>query len=190
MDGIGKVVSGTKTEQLPKDLKPPTTIKGTPAGAVENCAGTMPSRIASVAMCENSHSQTYEVIRFGVNRKTPTSSPVIVGLAQKQTHTIKRWIKTYSVHSFPSSEGGAWQVYDNFLIHDGPDKPMTQYYATAGCIEICGGPNGFVKMNDFIISLSGSTAATRDAKLTQIGASGLMAISYDAATRPPLVIYP
>ena len=135
-------------------------------------------------------SQTYEVIRFGVNRKTPTSSPVIVGLAQKQTHTIKRWIKTYSVHSFPSSEDGAWQVYDNFLIHDGPDKPMTQYYATAGCIEICGGPNGFVKMNDFIISLSGSTAATRDAKLTQIGASGLMAISYDAATRPPLVIYP
>ena len=55
MDGIGRVVSGTKTEQLPKDLKPPTTIKGTPAGAVENCAGTMPSRIAPVAMCENSH---------------------------------------------------------------------------------------------------------------------------------------
>jgi hypothetical protein len=135
-------------------------------------------------------SKTYEVIRFGVNRKTLTSSPVIVGLAQKQTHTIKRWIKTYSVHSFPSSEDGAWQVYDNFLIHDGPDKPMKQYYATAGCIEICGGPNGFVTMNDFIISLSGSTAATRDAKLTQIGASGLMTISYDAATRPPLVKKP
>ena len=95
-------------------------------------------------------SKTYEVIRFGVNKKTPTSSPRIIGLAEKQTHTIKRWIKTYSVHSFPSSEDGAWQVYDNFLIHDGPDDPMKEYYATAGCIEICGGPNGFVKMNDFI----------------------------------------
>jgi hypothetical protein len=50
-------------------------------------------------------------------------------LADYQTHTIKAWLPDYSVHSYPSPEDGAWQVYNNFVIHDGPDKPKQQLYA-------------------------------------------------------------
>lgn len=57
------------------------------------------------------------------------------------------------------SEAGAWQVYGNFLIHDGPDNKTdgAEPYATIGCIEVWGGPQGFVGFNSFLmISLSGS----------------------------------
>lgn len=133
-------------------------------------------------------SRDFEVFRFGVQRETPTSSARVVGLADLQTHTIKRWIPTYKVHSAASTEKGAWQVYDDFLIHDGPDSPMTEVYASIGCIEICNGPSGFVLFNDFIISLSGSTRKLRGEKLEEIGSSGRMTITYQKATRPPLTL--
>ena len=136
----------------------------------------------------NPASKDYEVFRFGVQRKTATSSARVVGLADLQTHTIKKWIPTYEVHSASSPEKGAWQVYDNFLIHDGPDSPMTELYASIGCVEICGGPSGFVGFNDFIISLSGSTKKTRGEQLKEIGDSGKLTITYQKATRPPLKI--
>ena len=129
----------------------------------------------------------FEVIRFGVNRPEPTSSPRIVGLADQQIHTIKAWLPYYRVHSAQTLEIGAWQVYDDYLIHDGPDLPMSQLYATAGCIEICGGAM-FTKFNDLVISLSGSIENTRDKKLAIIGSSGIMVITYMKAERPPLKI--
>jgi hypothetical protein len=134
-------------------------------------------------------SRSFEAFRFGVYRPTKKAAARVVGLASKQTHTIKSWIPSYSVHSASSAEKGAWQVYDNFLIHDGPDDPsdVSEPYASIGCIEICGGPSGFVQFNDFLISLSGSTKPTRDKKLAEIGASGTMVITYLEATRPPLV---
>jgi hypothetical protein len=131
---------------------------------------------------------TFEVIRFGVYRKTATSAPTVVGLAQAQTHKIKAWLPDYTVHSARSLERGAWQVYDNFLIHDGPDFPMVQSYATAGCIEICGSPEGFVKFNELILELAGSTKGSRNEQLAEIGASGKMVITYLPATRPPLKV--
>lgn len=94
------------------------------------------------------------------------------------------------MHSAPSVEKGAWQVYGNFLIHDGPDDPASQVYASIGCVEICGGPNGFVKFNDYIISLSGTKAKTRAKKLAEIGRSKIMKITYLAASRPPLTPLP
>ena len=36
MDGIGRVVSGTKTEQLPKDLKPRTLLLAFPQNLPQN----------------------------------------------------------------------------------------------------------------------------------------------------------
>jgi hypothetical protein len=68
--------------------------------------------------------QKFEIIRFGVQKKSTTATPTIVGLAEAQTHVIKQWIPTYTVHSSHSTENGAWQIYGNFLIHDGPDNPM------------------------------------------------------------------
>jgi hypothetical protein len=135
-----------------------------------------------------SQQRKFEVFRFGVQKESPLATPSVVGLAEAQTHVIKRWIPTYTVHSARSAEVGAWQVYKNFLIHDGPDNPMgkRQIYATIGCIEICGGPNGFNKFNDFIIELAGSNAKTRPDKLLDIGKSGKLSITYLAAQRPKL----
>lgn len=132
-------------------------------------------------------SRNFEVIRFGVTRNSPSSSPYTVGLADKQTHVIKQWLPTYKVHSAPSIEDGAWQVYGDFLVHDGPDNPLTDLYASIGCIEVCRGPQMFNVFNDLIISYSGLTTGTREEKLTQIGLSKKLKIDYEKATRPPVI---
>ena len=129
----------------------------------------------------------FEVFRFGVAKESPTDTPHVVGLTELQTHVIKAWLPNYSVHSHRSIEKGAWQVYKNFLIHDGPDDPVIQVYASIGCIEICGGPHGFDRFNDLIISLSGSKKTSRDEQLAEIGRSGTMMITYLKADRPRLV---
>ena len=127
-------------------------------------------------------SKSFEVIRFGVNTLR-NGNIAMVGLANAQSYRIQNWISTYSVHSASSTETGAWQVNGNYLIHDGPDNPMSEMYATAGCIEVCGGPNGFVTFNNFLLSLSGASS------LSQLGSSGTMSIKYLPATRPPIRIY-
>ncbi|MBO7445735.1 MAG: hypothetical protein J6T86_04930 [Bacteroidales bacterium] len=131
----------------------------------------------------------YNVLRFGVTRKTATSPPYVCGLADKQRHIIKQWIPTYKVHSAASNEIGAWQVYGNFLIHDGPDNPLQECYATVGCIEIFGGPQGFDRFNDDIIIFSGIQGGTRSEQLVRIGKSGKLVIEYEKADRPPLVSF-
>jgi hypothetical protein len=132
----------------------------------------------------------FEAFRFGVQQKTSRSKPRVVGLSKNQTHPIKTWIPSYSVHSAASRERGAWKIYGNFLIHDGPDDPKVEVYASIGCVEICNGPQGFDKFNDFLISLSGASAATRAKKLVQIGKAKNMSISFTQATRPPLKTWP
>ncbi|WKJ91731.1 hypothetical protein QZJ86_06225 [Methylomonas montana] len=134
--------------------------------------------------------RTFEVIRFGVHQKGKLGKPVVVGLANHQVHTIKAWLPHYTVHSASSPEKGAWQVYESFLIHDGPDDPHRQVYASIGCIEICGGPNGFVDFNDYIINLSGPKASNRADQLAEIGAARSMSIEYAKTNRPALKRYP
>ncbi len=127
--------------------------------------------------------QHFQCLRFGVSCQDGKTASV-VGLADQQSHIIKAWIPTYVVHSANSPENGAWQVYSNFLIHDGPDGSH-EVFATIGCIEIMG-VQGFVRFNDLIISLSGSTARDRNQKLAEIGRSGKLSITYERATRPAL----
>lgn len=135
---------------------------------------------------ESYQSASFRTFRFGVQQKAG-ASPRVVGLMDQQTHTIKAWLPNYRVHSAASQEIGAWQVYDNFLIHDGPDYPSERpAYASIGCLEICGAPAGFDQFNDFIINASGITNGSRSEKLAQIGESGKMTITYMRATRPPL----
>jgi hypothetical protein len=134
-------------------------------------------------------SRSFEVFRFGVHCPTKSSSPTVVGLAKYQVHVIKAWLPHYSVHSAPSVEQGAWQVYGNFLIHDGPDDPKKEVYASIGCIEICNGPAGFDAFNDYLISLSGPTSSSRKAQLAEIGRARNLTITYLAATRPALKPY-
>lgn len=132
----------------------------------------------------------FEVLRFGVHQKGKRGRPTVVGLADHQIHIIKAWLPDYTVHSASSPEKGAWQVYGNFLIHDGPDDPHRQVYASIGCIEICGGPNGFVDFNDYLIQLSGPRATDRATQLKEIGVARNISIEYQMASRPVLRRYP
>jgi hypothetical protein len=135
----------------------------------------------------NSQRRDFEVFRFGVKQDVD-EQPRIVGLADKQAHTIKLWLPEYRVHSAASAEIGAWQVYGNFLVHDGPDDPRSPSaspYATVGCIEVCG-VRQFDELNTFLISLSGLSTGTREEKLSSIGKSSRLTIAYEQATRPPL----
>lgn len=130
------------------------------------------------------------VIRFGVYWSTKTNSSFVCGLADLQSYFIRRWLPDYSVHSARSNEKGAWHVFDNYLIHDGPDNPLRDVYATAGCIEICDGPFGFDSFNSLIIRLSGANKAlSRAQQLHEIGQSGRMKITYERANRPALQLW-
>jgi hypothetical protein len=127
--------------------------------------------------------RTFEVFRFGI-QSTDGKSARVVGLAADQTHTIKAWLPHYIVHSATSTENGAWQVYDNFLIHDGPDT-KDEVFASIGCVEIVG-PNGFNEFNDFLIQLSGPAASSRAGRLAEIGKAKNMTITYIGTSRPSL----
>jgi hypothetical protein len=142
--------------------------------------------VSGVGATGKKEKRTFEVFRFGVHFKKGFSAPRVVGLAEQQTHVIKDWLPDYSVHSARSVERGAWQVYDSFLIHDGPDEPRSELYASIGCVEICNGPRGFDAFNDFLIALSGPKAKGRAEQLREIGKARKMTITYEKATRPPL----
>jgi hypothetical protein len=131
----------------------------------------------------NAVREQFDVLRFGVQSKDGMTARV-VGLADYQRYIIKAWLPKYRVHSAASSENGAWRVYDNFLIHDGPDDP-TELFATIGCIEVMG-PSGFVKFNDLIISLAGPKATNRPQQLAEIGRARRLSVTYEKAVRPPL----
>lgn len=127
--------------------------------------------------------ERFRVLRFGVHC-TDGKTATVVGLADAQVHTVKAWIPTYIVHSASSLENGGWQVYNSFLIHDGPDHEL-EVFATIGCIEVMG-PGGFIKFNDLLIALTGATGTSRDDKLHAIARAGKLSIRYEAAARPPL----
>jgi hypothetical protein len=131
-------------------------------------------------------SRAFEALRFGI-QKDGAIGPRVVGLANQQSHVIKSWIPTYTVHSARSPERGAWKVYGNFLIHDGPDNPHTEVYASIGCVEICNGPEGFNIFNNYIISLANPTSTNRARQLLEIGRSGKLVITYAKANRPAVV---
>jgi hypothetical protein len=128
--------------------------------------------------------ETIKVLRFGVQSEDGKTAK-IVGLAEKQTHVIKARDPTYPVHSASSGENGGWQVFDNYLIHDGPDGPDDEVFATIGCIEIMG-LQGFTKFNDLLIRLVNPPGANRSQKLAAIGGSRMMTITYLPAVRPSL----
>ena len=133
----------------------------------------------------------FNIFRFGIHKPSEKAAATVVGLADKQTHVIKKYKYDYRLHSIEGTpydaSDGAWVVWKTFYIHDGADDPQTQAFGTIGCVEICD-PDGFVTLNDFIISISGSAKKDKTEKLIEIGASGKMVISYLKAFRPPLVI--
>lgn len=128
---------------------------------------------------------TFEVYRFGVKGEKKTRK--VVGLSEAKPYIIKAWLPEYKVHSQASNEIGAWQVYDNFLIHDGPDNKddESRPFASIGCIELCG-PGKFDEFNALLIRLCELESMERSRALNKIGGSGCLRIVYEKGERPPL----
>lgn len=82
----------------------------------------------------------FQVIRFGIKRTNVSPPPETrlcdVGLFKENTYT-GTWLPTYRVHSGSGSLPGAWQLYGNFLIHEGSPDP-NDAWGTYGCIEVVG----------------------------------------------------
>ena len=135
----------------------------------------------------NRQTKDFNIFRFGIYKPSEKAAVSTVGLADKQTHIIRKYKHDYELHSTGDASNGAWVVWKTFYIHDGADDPQTQAYGTIGCVEVCD-PDGFINLNDFILSLAGSKQAGRDDKLIEIGASGKMVINYLKAARPPVVV--
>lgn len=178
MRAVRIVVGGTPTTQEQRTWAYPNG-----ASLGQYWVPVYPCFVSGTDDADKAVRQRFDVLRFGVQSKDGKTARA-VGLAERQTHTIKAWLPHYRVHSALSPENGAWQVYGNFLIHDGPDNP-SELFATVGCIEIMG-RRGFVKFNDLIISLVGPTATSRPRQLAEIGRSGRISITYEAASRPTL----
>lgn len=172
-----KVISQAKTFSYPEDNK--KTYK-------------VPTYLFTVSGTDDKgkpQSRDFECIRFGVakHNKRKNGRVSVVGWTHtKYINTIRRWNPNYTVHSADSLEKGAWNVKGNFLVHDGPDDPKVDVFASLGCVEICG-KEGFVKMNRFMASLSGSKKPSMDEKLMEMGQSGKLKITYAFVHKPPLI---
>lgn len=82
----------------------------------------------------------YMALRFGLvnlGEKTPRKQRQCdAGLTRART-VQPAWIGTYSPHSFTlPGRKGAWQLQQNFLIHQGTDG--NSIGGALGCVEICG----------------------------------------------------
>ncbi|WP_179378042.1 hypothetical protein [Jannaschia marina] len=126
----------------------------------------------------NAISQSFEVIRFGVKRASANDAPSVVGLKDKQSHTLKR----------VGYMGGSWQLYGNFLIHDGANDPQSSTWGQIGCIEVTGktgGTDNWAVFEALLLRISGARNAA------DLGASKQFTIDLDAVVqRPPLLKHP
>lgn len=118
------------------------------------------------------HTKAFQVIRFGP-RYVRNEGYSVAGLADHQTHSLT-WYPEYKLHSTDTAENGAWIVYGNFLIHDGPDtnnpNRADSMIGTAGCLEVFG-PNGFSNFNRVLRELGGVTSNKDvDTKITYLKA--------------------
>lgn len=114
----------------------------------------------------------FSVIRFGVQRdESKNIAPKVVGLKDKQTH-ILNWVNYM---------GGSWQVYGNWLIHEGAENPSVEAWGALGCIEVTG-KGEWSRFNNVIRSLSGETS------LSDISKAKTLSVHYEAVSeRPPLI---
>jgi hypothetical protein len=152
----------------------------------------MPLYVLTIEGSDNAgkaQSKDFNIFRFGIYKPSKNAAVTTVGLADKQTHKIKKYKHDYELHSAGDASNGAWVVWKTFYIHDGADDPQTSAYGTIGCLEVCD-VDGFIHFNDFIISIAGSSKSDKTDQLIEIGASGKMVITYLKASRPPVIINP
>jgi hypothetical protein len=110
-------------------------------------------------------SHSFNVIRFGIKSDSTSST---VGLKDQQSHTLKR----------VPYMGGSWQIYGNWLVHEGAEYPGRDAFGALGCIEVTG-PGSWQDFENRLLELSGARSAD------ELGKSGRLKIKIDhVATRP------
>lgn len=127
-----------------------------PDGSFENHYKTP---LYTLRISNGKHTRAFQVIRFGP-RYVRSEGYSVAGLADHQTHSLT-WYPEYMLHSTDSAENGAWIVYGNFLIHDGPNtndpNRADSTIGTAGCLEVFG-HDGFSSFNKALRELGGVTS--------------------------------
>ncbi len=94
--------------------------------------------------------------------------------------------ETYRVHSNSSAENGGIVLYNNYLIHDGPDDDE-DIFGGAGCVEICG-KNGYSSLIETLMGLTGSTSSDRKTNLESIMNHQKLLVLIEDAETPELVM--
>lgn len=127
-----------------------------PDGSFEN---HYKNPLYTLRISNGKHTRAFQVIRFGP-RYVIGEGYSVAGLADHQTHSLT-WYPEYMLHSTDSAENGAWIVYGNFLIHDGPNTSdpnrADSMIGTAGCLEVFG-HDGFSSFNKALRELGGVTS--------------------------------
>jgi hypothetical protein len=126
----------------------------------------------------------YWALRFGlVNHnepKPPAERQCDAGLTQART-VQPPWIGTYSPHSFKlPGRKGAWQLQQDFLIHQGTDGHSIG--GALGCIEICGPGRWDVFLAE-LEKLAGTSCE-------EIGKQRLLTVNIEAAHAPTATLVP
>jgi hypothetical protein len=117
----------------------------------------------------------FAAIRFAVSVKH--DPPAVVGLAQRQEHIL----------SWATYMGGSWNLYGNFLIHEGAGSPQTEAWGSFGCLEVTG-PDGWSNFKKKVLELSfGADLATTVNPERAITAAKSFLCRVEAATRPALI---
>lgn len=92
---------------------------------------------------------------------------------------------TYPVHSNNNSENGGIVLFDDYLIHDGPDD-NDDLFGGAGCIEMYG-QDGLSNLISTIMGLTGSDSSDRKTNLESIMNHQKLLVLIDSAETPRLV---
>lgn len=141
-----------------------------PYNPTDGVSGAPEYMVPTYIMKISGTSSEFKVIRFGIKRtnlKPPPKTRVCdVGLFNKNSY-IATWIPTYRVHSGPGSVPGAWQIYKNFLIHEGSPDP-SDAWGTYGCVEIVGKGEWKRFLNTVILHGGASNNILSDRKLVKV----------------------
>jgi hypothetical protein len=120
----------------------------------------------------------YAALRFGLvnhGEKTPKKERQCDAGLTSERSVQSRWIGTYSPHSFTlPGRKGAWQIMQDFLIHQGTDG--NSIGGALGCVEICG-PQ---RWDMFLAEIE----RLAEVPCEEIGKQQLLTINIEAAVAP------
>ena len=178
------VVVDVTSRQVPTPCRIiPFTYEGTPRLQERAEGGFLKYTVPMYAVVVQGGSE-YWALRFGLvnhrEKKHPAERQCDAGLSRART-VQPSWIGSYLPHSFDvPGRPGAWQLQQDFLIHQGPDSKTIG--GALGCIEICGSG----RWDHFLAELEKLAGVPCD----EIGRRRLLTVNIEAAHPPMATLVP